>query len=69
MRPSASLFGPTLVLLGVAIAVTCLVVAYSASVWRSALAESPASAGAAAGTGDGAAGGPDGLARTGGGGA
>jgi 4-amino-4-deoxy-L-arabinose transferase-like glycosyltransferase len=68
-RPSTSLFGPTLVLLGIAIAVTCLVVAYSASVWRSALAESPADAGAAAGSSDGSASGSDGLARTGGGGA
>ena len=66
-RPSGSLFGPTLVLLGVAIAVTCLVVAYSASVWRSALAGSPADAEAGAGSSDGSAGGSDGLARTGGG--
>jgi hypothetical protein len=56
------LLSPTLALLTVGIGVTCLVVAYSASVWRLALAESNAAA-AAGGSGDSA----DGLARTSGG--
>jgi hypothetical protein len=56
------LLSPTLALLTVGIGVTCLVVAYSASVWRLALAESKAAT-AAAGSGDSA----DGLARTSGG--
>jgi hypothetical protein len=58
----APLLSLTLVLLTIAIGVTCLVVAYSASVWRLALAESKANA-APPPTGEGA----DGLARTGGG--
>ena len=37
---AAPLLSPTLAILTIAIAVTCLVVAYSASVWRVALAES-----------------------------
>jgi len=61
------LLTPTLGILTMAIGVTALVVAYSASVWRLALAESNAAAvsGSPASTssGDGA----DGLARTGGG--
>jgi hypothetical protein len=56
------LLSPMLAILTIAIGVTCLVVAYSASVWRLALAESNATAGAA-GSGEGV----DGLARTGGG--
>ncbi len=65
----APLLSPTLGVLALAIAVTCLVVAYSASVWRLALAESSArSAGSGvdpdSGASDGEAGG---LARTGGG--
>jgi hypothetical protein len=57
------LLSPTLAILVVAIGVTSLVVAYSASVWRLALAESNAAAGVAT-SGESA----DGLARTGGGG-
>jgi len=56
------LLSPTLAILTIAIGVTCLVVAYSASVWRLALAESNTTAGAPS-SGDGA----DGLARTSGG--
>jgi len=56
------LLSPMLAILTIAIGVTCLVVAYSASVWRLALAESKAAAGSA-GSGDGT----DVLARTGGG--
>jgi hypothetical protein len=56
------LLSPTLAVLTVGIGVTCVVVAYSASVWRLALAESKAAT-AAAGSGDSA----DGLARTSGG--
>ena len=58
------LLSPTPLILGAALVVTCLVVAYSAWLWRIALAESEA-----AGTDDGAAAGPpsDGLARRGGG--
>ena len=59
---NAPLLSPTLAILTIAIGVTCLVVAYSASVWRLALAESRAAAGSA-GSGDRA----DALARTGGG--
>jgi hypothetical protein len=55
------LLSGTFAVLTIAIGVTCLVVAYSASVWRLALAESNAAAGS--GPGDGA----DGLARTEGG--
>jgi hypothetical protein len=57
---------PTLALLTVAIIATCLVVAYSASVWRLAMAESRA-AGAGSGGGGSPGEGADGLARTGGG--
>ncbi len=56
------LLSPTLAILTIGIGVTCLVVAYSASVWRLALAESSAAAGSAS-SGDGV----DGLARTSGG--
>ena len=58
------LLSPTLAILTIAIAVTCLVVAYSASVWRLALAESRVT-GTAPTVDDPS----DGLARTGGGGA
>jgi hypothetical protein len=72
-RPPAPLLSPILLALTLAIAVTCLVVAYSASVWRLALAESranaasgspgsPGSAGSASGSGS-----SSGLARSGGG--
>ena len=61
------LLAPTPVILFVSIAVTCLVVAYSASVWRIAIAESRAAA-AVGRSGAGASSGPsDGLARDGGG--
>ncbi|MGH2475662.1 MAG: hypothetical protein ACRDIL_10390, partial [Candidatus Limnocylindrales bacterium] len=63
-RPTTGLAGPTLALLTVALGVTCLVVAYSASVWRSALAGSPSAA--PTGHGSGGPGGSDDLARTGG---
>jgi hypothetical protein len=60
------LLSPTLAILTIAIGVTCLVVAYSASVWRLALAESNATAGSgsSSSSSDDAA---DALARTGGG--
>ncbi len=59
---------PTLVILTLAIGATCLVVAYSASVWRLALAESKAAeAGSGSGTGASPGDGADSLARTGGG--
>jgi len=70
-RPAQSLGNPIFLALTAAIAVTCLVVAYSASTWRLALAESRASAGAGVGpagddeTGSDASAG--GLARSGGG--
>ena len=56
------LFTPTLGVLTLGISVTCLVVAYSASVWRLAVAESNASDRGASSSDD-----ADGLARTGGG--
>ena len=56
------LLSPTLAILTIAISVTCLVVAYSASVWRLALAESAAAATGASSSDDP----PDGLLRTGG---
>ena len=55
------LFTPTLAILLGALVVTCLVVAYSASVWRTVLAESAASRDGADIAGD-----PDDLARIGG---
>ena len=58
---STPLFSPTLAILTVAIGVTCLVVAYSASVWRLAIAESRATRSGVASDPD------DGLARSGGG--
>ena len=65
---STPLLSPTLAILTLAIGVTCLVVAYSASVWRLAIAESRATAGTAAGSGPGdPADSADGLARSGGG--
>lgn len=57
------LLSPTLAILTIAIAVTCLVVAYSAATWRLALAESSAAAGSGSGSDDPV----DGLARSGGG--
>jgi hypothetical protein len=73
-RPTVSLVSPVLLALTLAIAATCLVVAYSASVWRLALAESRAMAGSGGGRGAGgsvASSGSEedttGLARTGGG--
>ena len=57
---------PTLAILTAAIGVTCLVVAYSASTWRLALAESRAAA-ASSGTGSASDEGSDDFARTGGG--
>jgi len=62
---STPLLSWTPAILTIAIAATCLVVAYSASVWRLALAESNAGAGAAGAGASGDA--ADGLARTGGG--
>jgi hypothetical protein len=59
----APLLSPTLAILTAGIGLTCLVVAYSASVWRLALAES-ATAARAPSSPDGSA---DGLARSGGG--
>jgi hypothetical protein len=71
VRPAVALANPIFVALTVAIVVTCLVVSYSASTWRVALAGSRMSAGSAGGPGsdepsgsDGSAGG---LARSGGG--
>ena len=76
-RPAAPLLSPIPIALTLALAVTCLVVAYSASVWRLALAGSRTDAGsggpgassgpAGGGSGAKADGGVDGLARTGGG--
>jgi hypothetical protein len=59
---NAPLLNPTLVILGIAVTATCLVVAYSAWVWRLAIAESKAAA-----TGSADDPGSDALARTGGG--
>jgi hypothetical protein len=56
------LFTPMLAILMLALTVTCLVVAYSAWVWRLALAERRAAAAGASGASDDA----EGLARTGG---
>jgi hypothetical protein len=70
-RPTTSLASPIFVALTAAIAVTCLIVAYSASTWRLALAESRASAGSGGGPGSDEPSGSDesagGLARSGGG--
>jgi hypothetical protein len=72
-RPATPLASPIPVALTLALGLTCLVVAYSASVWRLALAESRANATSGSGpsgSGDGSSareGGVDGLARTGGG--
>ncbi len=55
------LLTPTLAILGAALTVTCLVVAYSASVWRVVLAESNGSAESPDPSDE-----PDGLTRTGG---
>ena len=57
------LLSPTLAMLTLAIGVTCLVVAYSASVWRLALAESKAAARSPSSSGEDT----EALARTGGG--
>jgi 4-amino-4-deoxy-L-arabinose transferase-like glycosyltransferase len=71
VRPSTTLASPIFAALTIAIVITCLVVAYSASTWRLALAESRARAGSGIDPGpdapsdsDAAAGG---LARSGGG--
>ena len=65
------LLSPTLAILTIAIGVTCLVVAYSASVWRLAIAESTAAASSGSGGSGGISpssdGGGDVLARSGGG--
>ncbi len=70
-RPAVSLVSLELLLLTVAIAATCLIVAYSASVWRLVLAESRASAASGGGGSASSGTGPDeersGFARTGGG--
>ena len=73
-RPAAPLLSPVPILLTLALAATCLVVAYSASVWRFTVAESRANAapgrGGSAGPADsgGSPGdGAEGLARSGGG--
>jgi predicted membrane-bound dolichyl-phosphate-mannose-protein mannosyltransferase len=65
-RAPTALFTPMLALLAAAIAATALVVAYSASVWRLALAGS-STGGADSGDGAAAGEGSDGLARSGGG--
>ncbi len=67
-RPAVPLLHPVLLALTLAVAATCLVVAYSASVWRLALAESRANA-ASGGSGEDGASDEErsGLARTGGG--
>ena len=74
-RPDAPLLSPIPLALTLAVGVTCLVVAYSASVWRLAIAESRASAasGNPPGSSPDSAGSPgptgsgiDGLARSGG---
>ena len=72
-RPATPLLSPVPLALTLALGVTCLVVAYSASVWRLALAESRANAASRPGRPSGPAGssspspggGVDGLARTG----
>ena len=75
-RPDAPLLSPIPLALTLAVGVTCLVVAYSASVWRLAIAESRAKAapGGSPGGSPDSAGSPgptgestDGLARSGGG--
>ncbi len=69
-RTTPPLASPMLVILALAIAVTSLVVAYSASAWRLALAESAAARsgrGESAAIGDASGSDSDGLARTGGG--
>ena len=70
-RPTTSLASPIFVALTVAIVVTCLVVSYSASTWRLALAESRTSAGSGGEPGSDEPSGSDesagGLARSGGG--
>jgi hypothetical protein len=70
-RQDVALFTPVFVALAVALSVTCLVVGYSASTWRLALAESRASAGSGSGPGSDDASGSDasagGFARSGGG--
>ena len=70
-RPSTSLASPIFLALTLAIVVTCLVVSYSASTWRVALAESRTRAGSGGGPGSdepsGSDGSASGLARSGGG--
>jgi C-terminal four TMM region of protein-O-mannosyltransferase/Dolichyl-phosphate-mannose-protein mannosyltransferase len=70
VRPATSLGSPIFAALTAAIVVTCLVVGYSASTWRVALAESRARAGTGTGAGSDEPSGSDesaGLARSGGG--
>ena len=62
----APLLSPTFAMLFIAISVTCLVVAYSAWVWRMALADSTAARAGSTGSGS-SSDGAGGLARTGGG--
>ncbi|MFL5685847.1 MAG: phospholipid carrier-dependent glycosyltransferase [Chloroflexota bacterium] len=71
-RPATPLISPVPIALTLALGLTCLVVAYSASVWRLALAESRANAASRSGRSSGPPGsssgdgrGVDGLARTG----
>jgi hypothetical protein len=66
-RPATPLLSPIPIALTLAIGVTCLVVAYSASVWRLAIAESRANAASGGGAGASSGGGTEGLARSGGG--
>jgi hypothetical protein len=66
-RPATPLLSPIPIALTLAIGVTCLVVAYSASVWRLAIAESRANAASGGGAGASSDGGTEGLARSGGG--
>jgi hypothetical protein len=69
-RPATPLLSPIPIALTLALGLTCLVVAYSASVWRLAIAESRAKAGPGSAGSSGSPVGSDdvdGLARTGGG--
>ena len=63
----APLISPTVAVLGLAVTATCLVVAYSAWIWRLALAESKAAAASPDGSSPGDPSSSDGLARSGGG--
>jgi uncharacterized membrane protein YgcG len=70
-RQDVTLISPVFLALAAAISVTCLVVGYSASTWRLALAESRASAGSGSGSGSddpsGSGTSAGGFARSGGG--